>query len=144
MTLVPLTLSCMLAVQSHYGFPQETMFALLAQEGGVPGIESPNTNGTKDLGPYQINTIHVGRFAREWQVDRDTAYARLRDDGCANAWAAGKLLNEHWQRTKHMWTAIGNYHSQTKSLSQKYQQNVYNKVERLYTPQTSKRKRNDK
>jgi hypothetical protein len=134
MALVPLTLACILTVQAQYGFPRETMFALLMQEAGNPGVESLNANKTKDLGPYQVNTIHVERFARQWGVDRATAHERLRDDGCENAKAAGQLLNEHWQRTGDIWQAIKDYHSRTPVHGERYGKQVYDKVLRLYEP----------
>lgn len=130
--IVPLTLSCVLAVTQAYNFPRETMFALLMQEGGKEGQCVTNTNKTRDCGPYQINDINIPGVAKHFGIGEGEARERVRDDGCFNAHAAGFLLNEHWRNSGDIWTAIGYYNSKTPPIAQTYRTKVFKQVQRLY------------
>jgi hypothetical protein len=118
---VLLTIACMKAVAASYGVPEIDLWALLMQEGGRVGQVSHNTNGTVDIGPFQVNSIWVPTFARIWNLSgSDATFETLRDNACWNA-AAGasiyalSLKNAHDRRT-----ALGRYHSATPSLAAKY------------------------
>lgn len=84
--------ACMMVAAELNGVPTAATLAILEVEGGRPGQEVLNTNGTKDLGPMQVNTIWVPHFAAEWGVDRATAHRRIRDDACVNVMVASRIL----------------------------------------------------
>jgi hypothetical protein len=132
--IVPLTLACLVALTNQFGFPRETLFALLLQEGGREGASSPNANGTYDHGPFQINDVNVASIARRHGMTESAARERLRDDGCFNASAAAELLAGHWKATGDIWVAIGYYHSKTERFASVYRDRTWDKVERLYKP----------
>jgi hypothetical protein len=147
MPLIPLTVSCILALTAQHKFPTETLWALFAQEGGAVGMEVPNKTPTGkiwsyDLGPLQVNTKHIPKFAALWKMDADATRAKLRDDGCANAAAASILLAEHWRRTGDITRAIGDYHSKTAWRSEAYKEKVLARARDLYkNPSTSPKQR---
>lgn len=141
MSIVALTLACLIQIQNDRGFPRETMFSLLRQENGREGASSRNSNGTYDHGPFQVNDVNVPIIAKQFGLSVEEAKARLRDDGCFNAQAAGYLLNEHWKRTGDIWTAIGHYHSRTEVHATRYRQQVYGKTVGLYDAAEGAKKR---
>jgi hypothetical protein len=52
-------LACMLATASFYHLPPRILPSIQAVEGGYPGAEHVNTDGSTDLGVMQINTRWV-------------------------------------------------------------------------------------
>lgn len=120
MSLVSLSLACLLSVSASYRVPAEGLVLILGAERGKAGAESKNTNETYDLGPMQINSVHVPQIASILGKDEQTVYKLLRDDGCFNAAVAAMLLRQHLDRDKDLRTAIGSYHSRTPSVREKY------------------------
>ena len=59
----PLTAACVLDAARAGGLPAAALFGILATEGGKTGEALRNTNGTWDMGPFQINTVHVDTLA---------------------------------------------------------------------------------
>ena len=106
--LRPLTADCVLDAAHISGMPVAALFAILATEGGNTGEALSNRNGTWDIGPFQVNTIHLNDLAA-MGISPD---AVLRD-GRVNAYAAAWLLRKEYQRTGSLWQAIGAYHSRT-------------------------------
>ena len=81
--LRPLTVECVFDAARASGMPAAALFAILATEGGKTGEALSNRNGTWDLGPFQINTVHLDALAA-MGISPD---AVLRD-GRVNAYAA--------------------------------------------------------
>jgi len=115
--LVPLTAACLTAAAHFYAVPAESLYSVLRVEGGWIGLAKPNlrkdgTVRSEDLGPFQINTAWLPTFTTYWTLpNRASAYALLRDDGCAGAYAASAILRYHWQRTGNLDRAVGFYHA---------------------------------
>jgi len=105
--------SCIALSTSYYSLPPDALPRLRALEGGWTGLAKPNTNGSADLGVFQINTTWLKTFRIYWQLDSDqAAYARLRDDDCYSASAAGAVLRYNLQLTGgDLDKAIGFYHT---------------------------------
>ena len=61
--LRPLTADCVLDAARISGMPVAALFAILATEGGKTGEALSNRNGTWDIGPFQVNTIHFNELA---------------------------------------------------------------------------------
>ena len=59
----PLTAACVLDAARAGGLPAAALFGILATEGGKTGEALRNSNGTWDMGPFQINTVHVDTLA---------------------------------------------------------------------------------
>ena len=80
--------SCILGAARVHDVPPAAMVVLLMVEGGRLGMRSSNTNGTGDLGPFQVNEIWLPKIARYWNVPEVETRRLVRDDLCANAEAA--------------------------------------------------------
>lgn len=90
---------------------------LLAVEGGQVGTVSKNSNKTYDLGPMQINTIHLREIAKVHGFGvKDVVF-----NACRNIKVGAWLLSRHVTETggKH-WLAMGRYHSKTPKYRNRY------------------------
>lgn len=113
--------TCIAIAASTFSLPEPALYALRYKEGGRLGLESRNTNGTVDYGPFQINSLWIGEFTQRWQTaGREETIALLRDDNCANAHAAAWILRQHLDRTNSLSTAIEHYHSRTPAKGKPY------------------------
>lgn len=114
----PATISCVIAAAQAYKIPPALMLAVASVEGGKNGTASRNTNGTYDLGHFQLNTAHwkKGGFFAEYDMER------ARWDGCLNAHMASRLMR--WQfdnrASRDWWTAAASYHSTTPRHNARY------------------------
>lgn len=119
----PITAECLVRASEHFNIPIPVILGILRTEGGRIGMESPNRNGTFDLGPMQINDrVWVPVLAQALGGDQTLARRILRDDGCANVVFGTWILQQHFQRTGDMATAIGWYHSRTPVHMSRYQE----------------------
>ena len=124
--LHPLMADCVLDAARVSGMPAAALFAILATEGGKTGEALSNKNGTWDLGPFQVNTVHLRELAA-MGISPDVV---LRD-GRVNAHAAAWLLRKEYRRTSNLWQAIGAYHSRTPHRRDAYIRRVKSNLERL-------------
>lgn len=125
--LSPATPQCVVAAGRKYLVPVDIILAVLATEKGMVGQTCHNKNGTVDIGPMQINTVHFDK-ARKYDIDID----ELRDNGCLNiffgTWLLANLLEKY-----EPWEAIGIYHSRTPHIKQRYQNRVWERKTSLDT-----------
>ncbi len=124
--LHPLTADCVLDAARVSGMPAAALFAILATEGGKTGEALSNKNGTWDLGPFQVNTVHLKELAAMGISPRAVLC-----DGRVNAHAAAWLLHKEYRRTGNLWQAIGAYHSRTPHRRDAYIRRVKSNLERL-------------
>jgi hypothetical protein len=123
--LAPLTALCVAAAAHAYQIPKGYLDAILAVEGGRVGEAVLNKNGTRDLGPFQINTSWGTAIAQYWRLPVEDALIRVRDDGCANALIAAAILRGCANETRDdMVAAVGLYHSHSPGLAQSYREKV--------------------
>ncbi len=121
---IPL-LACMVATAAYYHLPPRVLPAIQRVEGGEIGTVSPNTDGSQDLGPMQINTIWVADIAAATGLDPARVRARLIGDGCFNIAAAGAILRSYLDAAHgDLMTAVGDYHSHRPDLHLAYRQRV--------------------
>ncbi len=83
---------------------------LLAVEGGQIGTVRKNTDKSLDMGPMQINTVHLNDVAKAHGFTaKDLIF-----DACKNIKVGAWLLSNHLKNAKgSYWLAMGNYHSKT-------------------------------
>ncbi len=122
----PLTWECVVDAAHAYNLPLAALVGILATEGGKTGEALSNTNGTWDMGPFQVNTCHV-----EELLLAGFAPDVLLRDGCANAYAAAWILRKEYDRTRNIWGAVGAYHSRTPHLREAYLGRVRKHLARL-------------
>jgi len=72
-----------------------------------PDAEALNRNGTRDIGAFQINSIHLPRLGRHG-ID-----ARALKDGCVSSEVAAWHYRQQIERHGNTWRAVGAYHSNT-------------------------------
>ncbi len=116
--------ACIMMAAQTYDVPPALLVGIYKAEGGKPGLEVSNTNGSYDLGPMQINTIWMPELARLWGVDQDIAKKRVRDDMCTNVNVAAWILHGHLNETKNLSQALQHYHSRTPKFGKKYKKRV--------------------
>lgn len=98
------------ATNSYVNVSPLMLKTLLAVEGGQIGTIRENTDRSLDLGPMQINTVHLPDVRRVHGFSaRDLVY-----DACKNIKVGAWLLSDHIKKAKgSYWLAMGNYHSKT-------------------------------
>lgn len=103
---------------------EKTLWGLRDQEAGWIGAEVPNSNGTHDLGPLQVNSSWVARLSV--LIDREPHLVRnwLINDPCFNVQAAKWLFLSGLRTSGNYWQAIGVYHSPTPWRQERYRKNV--------------------
>lgn len=126
--------ACLSASAKNAGVPQGVLLVLLYVEDGRPGMVSPNSNGTADLGPMQVNTAWVDRIARRWHSTHARTYAALRDSSCANIEAGAWILGQAMQETHgDLWQAVAFYHSHTPRYGEAYLRRFYDITKKMMT-----------
>lgn len=116
--------ACLSQAAETYKVPPAVLVAIMRVEGGRIGQEVGNTNGSYDLGPMQVNTIHLAELAKLWGVNKDTARTWVRDDGCVNVNVAAWILRDRINDSGSLATGIAHYHSRTPVHGQKYARRV--------------------
>ena len=113
--------ACVLMASNTYQVPPAIMIGIMHVEGGRVGqAAGPNTNGTYDLGPMQVNTRWVPELAKLWKVNERTAHVWLRDDGCVNVHVAAWILRKKITQTGSYFRGIAYYHSATPGEGTRY------------------------
>lgn len=120
---------CIEAAAHVYGVPPAILVVLLRVEGGSLGGVSPNTNGTVDIGPMQVNSIWVGQVAAHWNTSERRAAAALRDNFCANVEAGTWILRQGLDEAGgNFWEGVGYYHSHDPDRKRIYLRSVLEQV----------------
>ena len=134
------TWECLQRASQGFGIPVAVILAIARTEGGKVGEESPNTNGSYDLGPMQINDrVWVPVLARMTGGNQSYARAVLRDHGCANLIFGTWILRQQYDKSGDLATAVGWYHSRTpvhmSRYQEKFRQNLLALIPRMGTGQ---------
>ncbi len=102
--------------------------AIREQEQGEIGMKNLNSDGSYDLGPFQVNTVHAGTLYRQFGITEH----QLQYDPCTNAAAAAWHLRLKINENKgNIWKGVAWYHSKTPSLGRIYKKYVVDKYTRL-------------
>lgn len=134
--ITPLSYQCLQKVSQKYGIHLDVFFAILMVEGGTVGQNNKgNTNGSYDIGPFQINSIHLPELSR-----LGVSEAQLRNNGCVNADVAGMLIQRSVMNERVLstiidgptyLTALARYHSVTPVHNERYAGLLLNAFNRL-------------
>jgi len=133
--IVPLSVDCLQQVSATYGVHLDVLLAILIVEGGTVGQNNRgNTDLSYDIGPFQINSIHLPELRRMGITEE-----QLRNNGCVNAsvaaWhlrrvvapvAGGVITQDDYLR------ALARYHSATPVHNERYAGLLRNAFGRLY------------
>lgn len=104
----PLTFAAIVHAANHYGVPLAPLLGILATENGRLGEALSNTNGTWDLGPFQVNTVHLNDLSEIGYTPE-----AIMADGPVNALAAAWLFRQEINKAGNLWHGVGHYHSRT-------------------------------
>ena len=116
----PANIECVIKAANRQAIPANVLLAIYSIEAGKNGQSVKNSNGSSDLGHFQINTIH-------WKPNGILTKLNIRREdvqwkGCYNAEVAAYLvrlaINENSQQD--YWTRVANYHSKTFSANNNY------------------------
>lgn len=131
----PVTEQCVMAASGAFNIPYRIILGFLKTEGGRLGMESPNRNGTYDLGPMQVNSgVWVPRLARmHFHGDEGAAWAALRDHGCYNI-VIGTWIYRQYVDEAHgdLADAVGLYNSHNQGPKRAYQVRFAQNFARLF------------
>jgi hypothetical protein len=123
---------CLTAAGNAYHEPPALLVILLNVEGGRLGAVSPNTNGTVDIGPMQVNDIWLPKLAAHWATNRQAAYLALRDNFCANVEAGAWILRMGLDEAHgDFWEGVGFYHSHDPDYKRTYLSAILKQAMRL-------------
>lgn len=121
----PADIDCVIEAAAKQGVPSNVLLALASIEGGKNGQLVKNTDGSLDIGHFQINTIHWKKGKKRRGVFAD--YPQITPTevawrGCYNAelaaWMVKQKINE--SNGQNFWTRVANYHSYTPSVNAVY------------------------
>lgn len=102
-----------------YHVPATLIISVLKTEGGKNGMASRNRDGTYDYGPMQINTCWLNKLANYGYTKHDMQY-----NPCANVAVGAWILAQGIAEGKNVWNGVGNYHSHTPYLNNRYNSKV--------------------
>lgn len=133
--IVPITLACLIQAAELQNVPPAVLLTIQQVEGGKVGEVSRNSNDTYDIGPMQINSIHIDEIANTaFKGDKKAAEERLLNDGCYNAFVGAYLLRKALiKENNNLFEAVGRYHSGTKKYKTRYQSKFIEKFKEIYT-----------
>ncbi|MBF0872103.1 MAG: transglycosylase SLT domain-containing protein [Gluconobacter japonicus] len=119
---------CVTAAASRYHLPVILLQAVLKTENGKRGTISKNSNGSYDIGPAQINSIHLPELAR-LGISRDALLA----DDCLNVHVGAWILSRNIGAStpadsRKFWERVGNYNSATPIFNHAYQLRIWHNL----------------
>lgn len=115
--------ACVDAAADRYAVPADLVHAIMRVEGGAAGVVSENTNGSRDLGVMQINSIHLPELAGYGITE-----AALVEDECLSIQIGAWMLSRSIQASPDFWVGVGRYHSATPALNDAYQKRVWRQL----------------
>ena len=128
----PLTVDCIDRAAHDQQVPREILYAIGVVEGGKVGEITHNTNGSYDIGVFQINSHWLGMLADLYHTDRATVEYHLRWDGCFSAaMAAWVLRRKILDVGGDFWRGVGNYNSANPPFHDHYLNKVVSRVRLL-------------
>ena len=117
----PVTPRCVVDAAARQSLELVKVLAVMKGEGGRLGEYSPNANGSYDIGPMQVNTIHLPELSKTYGIPEAAVSRLLAYNGCFNvavgAWLLRKRTNE---AGGDFWYGIGRYHSAAKPARNRY------------------------
>ena len=125
-------IQCINRAAITYYVPAQVIVAILQTEGGNVGLAKPNTNGTADYGPMQINSLWLKTLSHYGYTAEDLQY-----NACINVMVGTWILSQKIANGAMYWQGVADYHSHTFVLNQSYQRKVkifYFKFQQMLKP----------
>lgn len=117
----PATIDCVLEAATRQNVPANVLLAIGSIERGKNGQYVRNTNGTYDLGHFQINSMHFkprGLFHNHPQITPEL----VAQHGCYNAELAAWMVRRaiEYSKKDNFWNRVADYHSATPKFNRIY------------------------
>lgn len=112
----------------RYHVPAELILAVIKVEGGRNGSVSTNKNGSVDYGVMQINSLWLTQLKPYGYSAQD-----LQFNACKNVEAGTWILSQALSSGDSVRQGIGNYHSHTPQLNQKYHLRVTQLLDKIHS-----------
>lgn len=116
----PVMVQCFKEETARQGISPLLAVSVMAHENGRVGATSRNTDGSYDMGPMQINSIHLPELSRVSGLSQAQVRAQLIYDPCANLSVGVWLLRRAINREGSVWKGVASYHSRTPSKGSAY------------------------
>jgi hypothetical protein len=117
----PVTPQCVALEAQRQSLELVKVLSVMKTEGGRLGMYSLNANGSYDIGPMQVNSVHLPELAKLYGITTNSASQLLAFDGCFNVAVATWMLRQKTNEAGgDFWYGIGRYHSATTSYSNQY------------------------
>jgi len=97
---------CLVAASKYFDISPFIMQAVKDHENGEIGSANGAAGGSKDYGPYQINTV----FLDELNQQHNISWKSLSYSACINAFVGGSILKQRIKLASNVWEGVGNYH----------------------------------
>ena len=125
---------CWEEVAARYDIEAELLQAIAAVESGYQAgaMNYSNSNGTRDIGLMQINSIHLPGLLKQGVTEE-----RLLSEPCLSVEIGASILAGFIQRFGYNWTAVGSYNvgpgpgPQREVLRLQYAQKIWARYEAL-------------
>ncbi|WP_238539069.1 lytic transglycosylase domain-containing protein [Novosphingobium sp. AP12] len=102
------------------------------QEAGWVGARIATANGTKDLGPFQVNSSWIPKLAKVTDRSHGQIRSWLEQDACFNVQAARWIFLSGLAASGDYLKAIGIYHSPTLWRQRRYARSVLAHLRRRF------------
>ncbi len=116
------------AAQFHRVDPQLLKAILMVESRLNPSAINHNTNGTRDIGVAQVNTVHLPALEKHGIGEHELK------NGCVNTYVGAWLLSKQIARHGMNWFGIAAYHSTTPAKNARYQMLIYKELMRIRQP----------
>jgi hypothetical protein len=131
----PVTLQCIVQEAERQQLEVVKLAAVLKTEAGRVGQFIRSSDGSYDIGPGGINTIHLPELARTFGIPQATVAQLLGYDGCFNVAVSSWLLRKRTNEAKgDFWYGVGFYHSKTPQYTHRYILRVHDTMRRMLAP----------
>jgi hypothetical protein len=131
----PITAECFLQEARRQSLEPWRLLAVMKVEDGRVGTFRSNTNGSYDIGPMQVNSVHLEDMAKVFGVERSQLAQLLAYDGCFNVSVGAWLLRTKTNEVGgDFWYGIGRYHSKTNEKSTRYILRVHTIMQDIVKP----------
>lgn len=130
----PAIMRCATSAAQEYQVPRILLLAIIKTEsdGNVRAVNI-NSNGTKDVGLMQINTLWEKKLKTTYGIQN--ADHHLRSNYCYNIRVGAWILRQEIGSSvtpssgySEYWRRVGNYHSHTPHHNQQYRNKVLNNL----------------
>ncbi len=114
---------------------ERTLWGLRDQEGGWIGAEVANRDGSRDLGPLQVNSQWVRKIAARTRREDSDVRRWLTHDACFNVNAARWIFLSALKASGDYWRAVGIYHSPINWRQRRYASLVARRLSGRFGPE---------